>query len=101
MKSVFSKCNFSYRSVATSSFAECPLTFWIPSRISQYLAAFVLPSTFTSPPELPAEKLPHSMMLRPPCFMVGLVFCDDVHCLVYAKQSVLMTKKLDAGLIRS
>ena len=43
------------------------------SRISLYFGAFILPSTFTSLPEPAAKKHPHSMMLPPPCFMLGRV----------------------------
>ena len=43
------------------------------SRISLYLAAFIVPSIATSGPVPAAEKHPHSMMLPPPCFSVGIV----------------------------
>ena len=43
------------------------------SRISLYFGAFILPSTLTSLPEPAAKKHPHSMMLPPPCFMLGRV----------------------------
>ncbi|XP_051533408.1 mitogen-activated protein kinase kinase kinase kinase 6 isoform X1 [Myxocyprinus asiaticus] len=42
-------------------------------RISLYFAAFSFPSTLTSPPVSAPEKHPHSMMLPPPCFTVGMV----------------------------
>ncbi len=43
------------------------------SRISLYLAAFIIPSIATSRPVPAAEKHLHSMMLPPPCFTVGTV----------------------------
>ena len=43
------------------------------SRMSLYTAAFILPSIRTSLPVPAAEQHPHSMMLPPPCFTVGMV----------------------------
>ena len=43
------------------------------SRICLYLAPFIVPSILPSLPVPAAEKHPHSMMLPPPCFMVGMV----------------------------
>ena len=43
------------------------------SRISLYIAAFIFPSILTSLSVPAAEKHPHSMMLPPPCFTVGMV----------------------------
>ena len=43
------------------------------SRMSLYIAAFIFPSIMTSLPVPAAEKHPHSMMLPPPCFTVGMV----------------------------
>ena len=44
----------------------------LSSRMSLYIAAFIFPS-LTSLPVPAAEKHPHSMMLPPPCFTVGMV----------------------------
>ena len=38
-----------------------------------YIAAFIFPSILTSLPVPAAEQHPHSMMLPPPCFTVGMV----------------------------
>ncbi len=43
------------------------------SMMSLYIAAFIFPSILTSLPVPAAEKHPHSMMLPPPCFTVGMV----------------------------
>ena len=45
-----------------------------------YFAPFIFPSLLTSLPVSGAEKLPHSMMLPPPCFTVGMVlgFCYGI-----------------------
>jgi hypothetical protein len=43
------------------------------SRIFLYFAPFILPSILTNLPVPAAEKLPHSIMLPPPCFTVGMV----------------------------
>ena len=40
---------------------------------SLYFAPFLFPSILTSLPVPAAEKHPHSMMLPPPCFTVGMV----------------------------
>ena len=42
------------------------------SRISLYFAPFIFPSILTSFPVPVAEKHPHSRMLPPPCFTVGM-----------------------------
>ena len=39
------------------------------------LGSIQLSLTLTSPPVPAAEKQPHSMMLPPPCFTVGMVLC--------------------------
>ena len=39
------------------------------------LAPFIFPSILTSLPGSAAEKHPHSMMLPPPCFTIGMVPC--------------------------
>ena len=54
------------------------LRFWslwsrFSSRISLYFAPFIFPSILTSLSVPAAEKHPHSMMLPPPCFTVGMV----------------------------
>ena len=57
----------------------CPsLRSWVlwsrfSSNISLYFAPFTLTSILTSLPVPAAEKHPHSMMLPPPCFIVGMV----------------------------
>ena len=43
------------------------------SRMSLYIATFIFPSILTSLTVPVAEKHPHSMMLPPPCFTVGMV----------------------------
>ena len=43
------------------------------SKIVLYLAPSIFPSTQTSFPVPAEEKHPHSMMLPPPCFRVGMV----------------------------
>ena len=43
------------------------------SRITLYFAPFIFPSILTSLPVPASEKHPHSMMLLPPCFNVGMV----------------------------
>ena len=43
------------------------------SRIALYFALFIFPSILTSLPVPAAEKHPHSMMLPPPFFTVGMV----------------------------
>ena len=43
------------------------------SKIVLYLAPSIFPSTQTSFPVPAEEKHPHSMMLPPPCFTVGMV----------------------------
>ena len=45
----------------------------VSSRISLYFAPFIFPAILTSHPVPAAEKHPHSMMLPPPCFTVGMV----------------------------
>ena len=45
----------------------------LSSRISLYFVPFIFPSILTSLPVPAAEKHPHSMMLPPPCFTVGMV----------------------------
>ena len=45
----------------------------LSSRICLYLAPFIVPSILTSLQVPAAEKHPHSMMLPPPCFTVGMV----------------------------
>ena len=46
---------------------------WFSSGISPYFGLFSFPSTLTSLPVPAAEKHPHSMMLPPPGFTVGMV----------------------------
>ena len=41
--------------------------------ISLYIAPFICPSILTSLPVPAADKHPHSMMLLPPCFTVGML----------------------------
>ena len=41
------------------------------------MAAFIFPSTLTSLLVPAAEKHPHSLMLPPPCFTVGMVMSSD------------------------
>jgi hypothetical protein len=43
------------------------------SKISLYFAPFIFPLIPSSLPVLAADKHPHSMMLPPPCFTVGMV----------------------------
>ena len=43
------------------------------SRISLYFALFTFLSILTSLPVPATEKHPHSMMLPPPCFIIGMV----------------------------
>ena len=43
------------------------------SEISLYFAPFIFASILTSLPVPAPEKHPHSMMLTPPCFTVGMV----------------------------
>ena len=45
-----------------------------PSRISLYLVPTIIPSILTSFPVPADEKHPHSMMMPPPCFPVGMLF---------------------------
>ena len=61
---------------------------------------FILPSTIVSLPGTYAENHPHSMMLPPPCFMVGMVWLWRVRCLVSAKHGIysLMAKRLHFSL---
>lgn len=42
-------------------------------RVSLYFALFSFSSTLASHPIPAAEKHPHSMILQPPCFTVGMV----------------------------
>ena len=44
-------------------------------RIALCFAPFSFPSTLTSPQVPAAKKHPHSMMLPPPCFTIGIVLC--------------------------
>ena len=44
--------------------------------IKDVSAALIFPSTLTSLPVPAAEKHPHSMMLPPPCFTVGMVLAS-------------------------
>ncbi len=44
------------------------------ANISLYIMPFILPLTQTRWPVPELEKQPHSMMLPPPCFTVGMVF---------------------------
>ena len=49
-------------------------TWRFSANISLYITPFILPSTWTRWPVPELEKQPHSMMLPPPCFTVGMVF---------------------------
>ena len=53
------------------------LTSWLMSWdvASIYPHLLVMPSILWSAPVPPASKHPHNMMLPPPCFTVGMVFC--------------------------
>ena len=53
------------------SFAD---SYRFSSKIVLYLAPSIFPLTQTSFPVPAEEKHPHSMMLPPPCFTVGMVF---------------------------
>ena len=52
-----------------------PRALWsrLSSRMSLYFLHSYFPSTLTSLPVPAAEKHPHSIMLSPPCFTVGMV----------------------------
>ena len=45
----------------------------VSSRIALYFSPFIFPSILTSLPVPATEKRPHSIMLPPPCFTVGIV----------------------------
>ena len=47
----------------------------LSSMICLYLAPFIVHSILTSLTVPATEKHPHSMMLPPPCFVVGMVLC--------------------------
>ena len=54
-----------------------------------YLAPFLVPSILISPPVPASEKHPHSMMLPPPCFMVGMVLDGVMSCARFPPEAVL------------
>ena len=63
------------------------------SRISLYFAAFIFSSILTSLPVPAAEKHPHSMMLTPTCFTIGMVpgFLQTWHLAFRPKSSILVS----------
>ena len=63
------------------------------SRIALYFAQFIFASILTSLPVPAAEKHPHSMMLPPPCFTVGMVpgFHQTWHLAFKPKSSILVS----------
>ncbi len=67
------------------------------SRISLYLTAFIFPSIATSRPVPAAEKHPHSMMLPPPCSLLGLYWTGDEQCLVSPQHTAFMCLALRRG----
>ena len=62
------------------------------SRMALYIAAFIFPSILTSLPVPAAEKHPHSMMLPPPCFPLGMVLAwfPSKHDTWHSHQRVLI-----------
>ncbi len=71
------------------------------SRISLYLAAFIFPSIATSLPVPGSWKTPHSMMLPPPCSLLGLYWTGDEQCWFFSHIPLrIKAKKFYLGLIR-
>ncbi|KAI4891768.1 hypothetical protein NFI96_002518 [Prochilodus magdalenae] len=66
-------------------------------RISLYLAAFIFPSIATSRPAPAAEKHPHSMMLPPPCFTVGIVLGRLASCSVGHEELLALVSALSSN----
>ena len=64
---------------------------WImfSTKTFMYLAAFILSSILTSLPVLSTEKHPHSMMLPPPCFTIGMVLAGWWAVLVFTTTTML------------
>lgn len=68
---------------------------WFPSKMVLYFAAFIHLSIFTSLPGTATGKHPHTRMLPPPCFIMGMV-CFRWRSVLFC----LMAEKLNVGLIR-
>ena len=65
--------------------------------ISLYFVPFSIPSTLTSPPVPAAEKHPHSMMLPPHCFTIGVVL--GRWCFYPDMALIIETKRFNLGFI--
>ena len=73
----------------------------LSSRISLYFAPFIFPLILTILSVPASEKHPHSMMLPPPCFAVGMVpgFLQTWRLAFRPNSSILVSSDRKTGLI--